>query len=104
MHDSYACSWAGPNETGYFTSQGAYHPKLYLTTGLTKAFGSAGGLLVYPDEKTYQLVRYPSKSFIVSIQMPPMVLGTTIESAKIHLSNEIYMFQEELSDKMLFFN
>ena len=36
--------------------------------------------------------------------MPSMILGATIESAKIHLSNEIYSLQEELSDKIKFFN
>ena len=33
-----------------------------------------------------------------------MILGASIESAKIHLSNEIYSLQEDLADKMLYFN
>ena len=36
--------------------------------------------------------------------MPPSILGAIIESAKIHLSDEIYKLQDELADKMLFFN
>ncbi len=104
IDDIHGMSWAGPNGTGYVTSQGDFHPKLFLTTGLTKAFGTAGGVLVYPEQKVFQLAKNTSKSFIFSIQMPPMILGATIESAKIHLSNEIYTLQEELSDKMLYFN
>jgi 7-keto-8-aminopelargonate synthetase-like enzyme len=104
IDDIQGMSWVGPNGTGYVTSQGDYHPRLYLTTGLTKAFGTTGGLLVYPDEISFQLVKNTSKAFIFSIQMPPMILGATIESAKIHLSNEIYTLQEELADKVVYFN
>jgi 7-keto-8-aminopelargonate synthetase-like enzyme len=104
LDDIHGMSWCGPNGTGYVTSQGEYHPKLYLTTGLTKGFGSAGGLLVYPEEKSFQLCKNTSRSFIFSIQMPPMILGATIESAKIHLTDEIYTLQEDLADKVLFFN
>jgi 7-keto-8-aminopelargonate synthetase-like enzyme len=104
IDDIHGMSWSGPNGTGYVTSQGEYHSRLYLTTGLTKAFGTAGGLLVYPEDKTFQLVKNTSKAFIFSIQMPPMILGATIEAAKIHLSNEIYSLQEDLADKMLYFN
>lgn len=104
LDDIHGMSWAGPNGTGYVMSQGEYHPRLYLTTGLTKAFGTAGGILIYPDEKDFQLVKNTSKAFIFSIQMPPMILGATVESAKIHLSPEICDFQNELKSKMLFFN
>ncbi|MFN8145352.1 MAG: aminotransferase class I/II-fold pyridoxal phosphate-dependent enzyme [Bacteroidia bacterium] len=104
LDDIHGMSWAGPNGTGYVTSQGEYHPRLFLTTGLTKAFGTSGGLLVYPEEQSFNLIKNTSKAFIFSIQMPPMVLGATVESAKIHLSNEIYSFQDELRLKMEYFN
>jgi len=104
IDDIHGMSWAGPNGTGYVTSQGEYHPKLYLTTGLTKAFGSAGGVLVYPNEESMRLVKNCSKAFIFSIQMPPMILGANIASSKIHLSDEIYTLQKELQSKVDFFN
>jgi 7-keto-8-aminopelargonate synthetase-like enzyme len=104
LDDIHGMSWAGPNGTGYVMSQGDYHPRLYLTTGLTKAFGTSGGLLIYPEEASFNLIKNTSKAFIFSIQMPPMVLGATVESAKIHLSDEIYTFQDELRMKMEYFN
>jgi 7-keto-8-aminopelargonate synthetase-like enzyme len=104
IDDIHGMSWAGPNGAGYVLSQGNYHPRLYLTTGLTKAFGTAGGLLIYPEEATFNLIKNTSKAFIFSIQMPPMILGATIEAAKIHLSNEIYTLQDELKAKVEFFN
>ncbi|MBL0032169.1 MAG: hypothetical protein IPP27_08305 [Bacteroidetes bacterium] len=36
--------------------------------------------------------------------MPPMIFGAAIESAKIHLSDEIYTMQDELKAKVAFFN
>lgn len=76
LDDIHGMSWAGPNGTGYVLSQGDYHPRLYLTTGLTKAFGTSGGLLIYPQEASFNLIKNTSKAFIFSIQMPPMVLGS----------------------------
>lgn len=104
LDDIHGMSWAGPNGTGYVTSQGKFHPKLYLTTGLTKAFGTAGGVLVYPNEESKRMVKNCSKAFIFSIQIPPMILGSTIASAKIHLSDEITILQKELASKVDFFN
>ena len=104
IDDIHGMSWAGPNGTGYVMSQGPYHKKLFLTTGLTKAFGTAGGVLVFPDQEIFQLVKNTSRAFIFSIQMPPMILGATIESAKIHLSKEITGYQNELADKVAHFN
>ncbi|MFM8432806.1 MAG: aminotransferase class I/II-fold pyridoxal phosphate-dependent enzyme, partial [Bacteroidota bacterium] len=104
LDDIHGMSWAGPHGTGYVMSQGEYHPRLYLTTGLTKAFGTAGGLLVFPDEASHKLVKTNGKSFIFSIQMPPMILGATIESAKIHLSPEIETLQSDLLAKADYFN
>jgi 7-keto-8-aminopelargonate synthetase-like enzyme len=104
LDDIHGMSWAGPNGTGYVTSQGEHHPKLYLTTGLTKAFGTAGGVLVYPNEESKRIVKNCSKAFIFSIQIPPMILGSTIVSAKIHLSDEITIMQKELASKVDFFN
>ena len=104
IDDIHGMSWAGPNGTGYVMSQVHYHDRLFLTTGLTKAFGVAGGLLVYPDEAHLQLIRNTSKAFIFSIQMPPMVLGAVVASARIHLTNEIYSLQTELKQKIDYFN
>ncbi|MEO8087221.1 MAG: aminotransferase class I/II-fold pyridoxal phosphate-dependent enzyme [Bacteroidota bacterium] len=104
IDDIHGMSWAGPNGTGYVLSQIDFHERLHLTTGLTKAFGVAGGCLVFPEKSAYQLVRNVGKSFIFSIQMPPMVLGAVIESAKIHLSDEIYTIQNELRKKVDYFN
>ena len=80
LDDIHGMSWAGPNGTGWMLGQGEYHPRLYLTTGLTKAFGSAGGLLIYPDEKEYQLIKNTSKAFIFSIQILILSIKSTVQN------------------------
>ena len=104
MDDIHGMSWTGPCGTGYVMSQVHYHDRLYLNTGLTKAFGVAGGLLVYPTEAPLKLVRNTSKAFIFSIQMPPMILGAVVASAKIHLTDEITNLQSQLQEKINYFN
>jgi 7-keto-8-aminopelargonate synthetase-like enzyme len=104
IDDIHGMSWAGPHGTGYVLGEEKYHDRLYLTTGLTKAFGVAGGLLVYPNEAIKQLVKNTGKAFIFSIQMPPMILGAVAASARIHLSDEIYEWQKGLKQKVLHFN
>lgn len=104
VDDIHGMSWTGPNGTGYVMSQGEYHPKLYLVTGLTKAFGSFGGLMIYPEEDSCRLVKNCSKAFIFSVQIPPVMMGATLASAKIHLTSEIYSLQEALKSRVEFFN
>jgi 7-keto-8-aminopelargonate synthetase-like enzyme len=104
VDDIHGMSWTGLNGTGYVMSQGDYHPKMYLVTGLTKAFGSFGGLMIYPEEDSFKLVKNCSKAFIFSVQIPPVMMGATLASAKIHLTPEIYTMQDALKSRVEFFN
>jgi 7-keto-8-aminopelargonate synthetase-like enzyme len=103
LDDIHGMSWDGPNGTGFVTGQAPYHPKLYLTTGLTKAFGTAGGVLIYPDHDTHRLIKSCGKGFIFSIQIPPSIIASTIAACKIHMSNEIVDMQNKLKEKIAFF-
>src|SRR6185503_2261089 len=85
-------------------SQIDFHPKLFLVVGLAKAFGSCGGVLIYPDEDSKRVVRNCGKTLIFSGPLQPPVLGASIASAKIHLSNEIYKLQDELKKRVQHFN
>jgi len=80
------------------------HERMYLTTSLGKAFGSTGGVLVFPDQVSYKRVRDFGRTLIFSIQIPPAVMGASIASAKIHLSPEIYQRQTHLMERITFFN
>ncbi|MBK7854734.1 MAG: hypothetical protein IPJ79_07305 [Bacteroidetes bacterium] len=80
-----------------------YHPKLYFTTGLTKAFGTMGGVLVYPDDDSYMRVKSCGKGFIFLFKCR-QALASTVASCKIHLSKEITVMQTSLKAKIDYFN
>jgi len=104
VDDAHGMSWAGKNGSGYVLSEMDFHPKLFLVVGLAKAFGSCGGVLIYPDEDSRRVVRNCGKTLIFSGPIQPPVLGASIASAKIHLSNEIYKLQGELKKRIIHFN
>jgi 7-keto-8-aminopelargonate synthetase-like enzyme len=104
VDDAHGMSWAGKNGSGYVLSQIDFHPKLFLVVGLAKAFGSCGGVLIYPDEDSRRVVRNCGKTLIFSGPIQPPVLGASVASAKIHLSTEIYKLQGELKKRITHFN
>ncbi len=104
IDDAHGMSWSGENGAGYVMSQVPFHKKMYLTTSLGKAFGSSGGVMVFPDKEDFRRVHDYGKTSIFSIQIPPPVLGAAVASAKIHLSADIYTLQKQLQDRIKFFN
>lgn len=103
VDDAHGMSWDGPNGSGFFNGQITKHPRVFLTTSLAKAFGSCGGVLVYNDERTRDLVRHTGGTFIFSGPIQPAVLGASIASANIHLSPEITERQTALKAKINYF-
>lgn len=104
IDDAHGMSWAGENGSGYVASQVKYHPRMYLSTSMGKAFGASGGVMVFPNEEDYRRVHDYGKTSIFSIQIPPPVLGAAVASAKMHLSADIYSLQKQLQEKIKFFN
>lgn len=104
IDDAHGMSWAGENGAGYVMSQVKYHQRMYLTTSLGKAFGSSGGVMVFPNENDFRRVHDYGKTSIFSIQIPPPVLGAAVASSKIHLKADIYTLQKQLQEKIKFFN
>jgi 7-keto-8-aminopelargonate synthetase-like enzyme len=96
VDDAHGMSWTGVNGAGAVLSQAPFHPKMVLLTSLGKAFGSSGGVAVFPDEATKSLVRNCGNTLIFTSPLTPPVLGAAIASAKIHLSEDIYRRQQEL--------
>ncbi len=105
LDDIHGMSWTGPHGTGMIMNEAPYyHRKLFLSTGMTKAFGTAGGLLTFPDDEYFKLVKTCGKGFIFSVQLPPAIIAATIASCKIHLSDEIIGLQTALKSKIDYFN
>jgi len=105
IDDTHGMSWAGKNGTGYVMSSVPYfHEKMILVTSLNKAFGAAGGITVFPNEKIHEFARNCSKPFIFSGPIQPPMLGACIASAKIHMSPEIKVMQSQLQERVAYVN
>jgi predicted N-acyltransferase len=101
VDDAHGMSWMGKHGAGYFMSQvKEHHPKMILSTSLAKSFGSAGGVFVFPNEELCWKVRTWGGPLTYSGPQQPATIGCSIASAKIHLSDEITVKQQELLKKI----
>lgn len=102
VDDAHGMSWIGKNGTGYVLSQIEFHPKLVIATSFAKAFATGGGLLVFHDAEIKRKILTCGSSFTFSGPLQPSQLGAIIESAKIHLSDEINTLQSQLNQRTRF--
>jgi 7-keto-8-aminopelargonate synthetase-like enzyme len=100
IDDAHGMSWAGKHGNGYVLSQVPLHPKMALSTSLAKGFGTGGGVLVLSDPEMRRKILTCGSSYTFSGPVQPPMLGASIASAKIHLSDEIYILQNQLKAKL----
>lgn len=100
IDDAHGMSWTGKHGNGYVLSQMAFHPKMVLTTSVSKGFAAGGGLVILPDREMRRKIVTCGTSFTISGPVHPPVLGALIASAKIHLSDEIYSLQNQHKNKL----
>jgi 7-keto-8-aminopelargonate synthetase-like enzyme len=102
--DAHGTSWTGPNGAGYVWKYlPAGHPKVVMATSLGKGFGVGGGALICPNKEVKQWMTRAGGSVVFCTQLPPQMLGSAIEAAKIHLSNEIYQRQDKIKANIRLF-
>ena len=104
VDDAHGMSWAGEHGNGFVLSQVPLHPRMILSTSLAKGFASAGGVFVIPDHELYWRVKNWGGPLTYSGPQQPAVIGASIASAKIHLSDEIYEKQNSLSQLIQYCN
>jgi 7-keto-8-aminopelargonate synthetase-like enzyme len=104
IDDAHGMGWYGKNGTGYAYSKIAKHPKVILVTTLAKGFGVVGGLAIFPDEKTKHKVSIFGGPLGYSHPLSPALIGAAIAAAKIMISNEIDVLQNELRQNMDYSN
>lgn len=98
--DAHGMSWCGEKGRGTVRGFRAHHPQLVLAVSLNKAFGCAGGLLVFPTLEMKQRVRTCGGPLVFSGPIQPPMLGAAIASAHIHLSGEVEQLQQSLMEKI----
>jgi hypothetical protein len=100
IDDAHGMSSFGKHGTGYVLSKIPLHPRMILATALGKAFGTIGGIFVVPDRALCDKIRNCAGPLIFSSQQSIPILGASIASAKIHLSDNIYALQKDLAKKI----
>ena len=102
--DAHGISWGGVNGTGNVYSKLAHHQRVIFTTSMGKGFANAGGIFVFPTEEMKWKVKNWGGPLTHSGPHPPSVLGASIASAKIHLTDEINIRQNELITRIQYCN
>lgn len=104
VDDAHGMSWNGKNGSGCAFEKFKDNNKTILVTTMAKGFGSIGGIVVFPNEKPYQRVLLHGGPLSYSHPITPSIIGASIASADIHLSNEIYELQNNLKEKIDYCN
>lgn len=102
--DAHGMSWSGKYGAGSILNQIKHHHKMILATSLAKGFASAGGVFIFPNEELCNRVKHWGGPLTHSGPQQPAVIGASIASAKVHLSDEIYERQKELAKRIRFCN
>jgi 7-keto-8-aminopelargonate synthetase-like enzyme len=103
--DVHGMSWAGKNGTGYVLDQIKELPENVLLFGtLSKTFGASGAVLVCNHRKRYDKIKNFGGPLTFSAQLEPASVAAAIASAEIHLSPQIYEMQNELQERIAYFN
>src|SRR4051794_26476619 len=104
LDDSHGVGWAGTHGRGPALEALGGHPRVVAANSLNKSFAAAGGALVLPNEEMRRKVRTAGGPMIFSCPIQPPLLGAAIQSAKIHLSDELPQMQAALRERVRLFN
>jgi 7-keto-8-aminopelargonate synthetase-like enzyme len=100
VDDSHGMSWAGTHGRGTVLDRLPTRDRTIVAASLNKAFASAGGAFVFPDEETRRRVRTCGGTLIFCGPVQPPMLGAAVASAEIHLSPEIGELQAQLRERV----
>ncbi|MGK7397547.1 MAG: aminotransferase class I/II-fold pyridoxal phosphate-dependent enzyme [Candidatus Cyclobacteriaceae bacterium M3_2C_046] len=101
VDDVLGISWTGSNGTGFVNQQiPQLHPQMILISTLGQSFGASGGIVVIPDSRIMEKMRSFTWPICFEAQLEPAALGAAIASAQIHLTDEIYQLQNELTNNI----
>ena len=105
LDDAHGTSWTGYHGKGsVLGSMDGIHDKIVVTASLNKSFACAGGVIVLPNKEWKEKITLGGPPMVFSGPIPPPMLGAAVESAKIHLSDEIQKAQNKLVNRIKYFN
>ena len=104
IDDAHGGSCMGQKGTGFVNSQLPYHPRLFLAISFAKSFATGGGVIVFPDHESKDLVRKCGSTLTFSGPIQPPMLGATLASVKLHQTEDLPVLQENLRKRISYFN
>ncbi len=106
LDDAHGTSIFGEHGCGYVLEKlnNNFHPRLILAASLSKGFGANGGVIAVPTKKDEEIIKRFSTTYVFGNPPPLSIIDAAIESARIHLSDEIYLLQNTLREKIKFFD
>lgn len=104
VDDAHGMSWTGDNGVGFVRSRMPHHPRMVQAVSLNKAFAAGGGVILFPDEASKQLVRNCGSTLLFSGPVQPPMLGAALASARLHLDDELTEHQARLAERITHMN
>ena len=105
IDDVHGMSWIGKNGTGYALSElGELAENILLFGTLSKTFGASGAVLACSNKKMYHEIKTFGGPLTFSAQLEPASVAAATASAEIHLTPEIYELQNDLRERVNYFN
>ncbi len=100
VDDAHGMSWSGKHGRGVTLSKMDLTEKMIVGSSFAKGFGTGGGVFVFTDKALAQKVRNCGGPLVFSGPSQIPTIAASIASAKIHLSTEITIRQEELKKRI----
>lgn len=104
VDDAHGMSWTGTHGNGNVIDKIGDNEQFVVISTLAKGFGVVGGVVIFPTEEMYRKIETMGGALSYSHPLSPPVLGASLASASIHLSDEIYDLQRELKIKVNYCN
>ncbi len=102
--DAHGFGWDGYRGMGNYLKRAGWHDRLVISMGMAKSFGTMGGLIATKNDDFAEAIRLTGSPLIFGGPIPPPILGASIASADIHLSDEHAALQNELNERIAFVN
>jgi len=102
--DAHSLGWSGRHGRGQFLDRFGWHPRLVMSYGLSKSFGTLGGVVATLDPELTELIEVTGGPMIFGGPLPPPTLAASIASADIHLSPELDHLQADLLERIRLVN
>lgn len=103
IDDAHGLGWNGKNGCGYVIGNYGLHEKMVVVGSFAKSIASSGGVVIVPEKKLAEFIELTGQTMIFSGPIQPAVLGALVASLRLHLSDQIIDLQNELIDRILYF-